>query len=109
MIEIPVNQVQVSDYEKVVGEVLNQLTTGKDKYGEGLVGTAYIDWGVTSDFYQNCPSKSVADKVARAFKEKGYYVYVQRMGYGNRRILEGTPISYRIYKEARKYNNWDEL
>lgn len=43
MIEIPVNQVQVSDYEKVVGEVLNQLTTGKDKYGEGLIGTAYID------------------------------------------------------------------
>lgn len=30
MIEIPVNQVQVSDYEMVVSEVLNQLTTGKD-------------------------------------------------------------------------------
>lgn len=109
MIEIPQNEVQTSDFEKVVEEVLNQLKSGKDKYGEGLVGTAYIDWGVTSDYYQNCPSKSVADKVARAFKEKGYYVYVQRMGYGNRRILEGTPVSYRIYKEARKYNNWEEL
>lgn len=109
MIEIPVNQVQVSDFEKVVSEVLSQLTTGKDKYGEGLIGTAYIDWGVTSDLYQNCPSKSVADKVARAFKEKGYYVYIQRMGYGNRKIFEGTPVSYRIYKEARKYNNWEEL
>lgn len=109
MIKIPQNEVQINDYERVVNEVLNQLTTGKDKYGEGLIGTAYIDWGVTSDYYQNCPSKSVADKVARAFKEKGYYVYVQRMGYGNRRILEGTPLSYRIYKEARKYNNWEEL
>lgn len=109
MIQIPQNNVQTNDYENVVNEVLSQLSTGKDKYGEGLIGTAYIDWGVTSDYYQNCPSKSVADKVARAFKEKGYYVYVQRMGYGNRRILEGTPVSYRIYKEARKYNNWDEL
>ncbi|MCQ2256865.1 MAG: hypothetical protein MJZ41_02590 [Bacteroidaceae bacterium] len=109
MIEIPQNEVQINDFEKLVSEVLNQLITGKDKYGEAHIGTAYIDWGVTSDFYQNCPSKSLADKVARAFKEKGYYVYVQRMGYGNRRILEGTPISYRIYKEARKYNNWDEL
>lgn len=109
MIEIPRNEVQTNDYENVVSEVLTQLTTGKDKYGEGAVGTAYIDWGITGDFYQNCPSKSVADKVARAFKDKDYYVYVQRMGYGNRHILEGTPISYRIYKEARKYNNWDEL
>lgn len=109
MIEIPQNKVKISDFEKVVNEVLTQLKTGKDKYGEGSVGTAYIDWGVTSDYYQNCPSKSVADKVARAFKEKGYYVYVQRMGFGNRRILEGIPVSYRIYKEARKYNNWDEL
>lgn len=109
MIQIPQNEVQTNDYEKVVSDVLTQLTTGKDKHGEGTVGTAYIDWGITGDFYQNCPAKCVADKVARAFKDKGYYVYVQRMGFGNRRILEGTPISYRIYKEARKYNNWDEL
>lgn len=109
MIEIPQNEIQINDFEKVVDEVLTQLKTGKDKYGEGLVGTAYIDWGVTSDIYQNCPSKSVADRVARDFKEKGYYVYIQRMGYGNRRILEGNPVSYRIYKEARKYSNWEEL
>lgn len=109
MIEIPQNNVQKNDYETVVSEVLTQLTTGKDKHNEGAIGTAYIDWGITGDFYQNCSSKSIADKVARAFKEKGYYVYVQRMGFGNRRILEGTPVSYRIYKEARKYNNWDEL
>ena len=76
MIEIPQNEVQINDYEKVVNEVLNQLTTGKDKYGEGLIGTAYIDWGVTSDYYQNCPSKSVADKVARAFKEKGLHHFL---------------------------------
>lgn len=73
MIEIPTNEVQRDDYEKVVQEVLSQLTTGKDKHGEGCIGTAYIDWGITGDFYQNCPSRSIADKVARAFKEKGYY------------------------------------
>lgn len=71
MIEIPQNEVQTNDYDKVVIEVLTQLNTGKVKYGEGLVGTAYIDWGVTSDYYQNCPSKIVADKVAMTFKEKG--------------------------------------
>lgn len=109
MTDIPFNSVQENDYERVVKDVLKQLTTGKDKYDEGSIGTAYIDWGVTSDIYQNCPSKSVADRVAREFKERGYYVYIQRMGYGNRRILEGTPVSYRIYKEARKYSNWEEL
>lgn len=76
MIEIPQNEVQMDDYEKVVREVLSQLMTGKDKHGEGCIDTAYIDWGVTGDFYKNCPSRSIADKVARAFKEKGYYVYI---------------------------------
>lgn len=37
MIEIPQNEVQINDFEKVVSEVLTQLQTGKDKYGEGLV------------------------------------------------------------------------
>lgn len=109
MTEILQNNVRANDYDKIVSEVLTQLNTGKDKHGEGAIGTAYIDWGITGDFYKNCPSKTVADKVARAFKDKGYYVYIQRMGYGNRRIPEGTPISYRIYKEARKYNDWDEI
>lgn len=109
MIEIPHNDVQKNDYKNVVNDVLTQLSTGKDKHGEGAIGTAYIDWGITGDFYQNCPSKKVADKVVQSFKDKGYYVYIQRMGYGNRRILEGTPISFRIYKEACKYNNWDVL
>lgn len=109
MLQIPQNEVQMNDYEKVVRDVLTQLSTGKDKYGEGQIGTAYVDWGIISDFYQNCPSKSLADRVARDFKGKGYYVYIQRMGYGNRRIPEGTPISYRIYREARQYSNWEEL
>ena len=109
MIEIPQNEVQMDDYEKVVQEVLSQLMTGKDKHGEGCIGTAYIDWGVTGDFYRNCPSRSLADKGARDFKEKGYYVYIQRMGFGSRRIAKGTPITYRIHTKARIYNNWDEL
>lgn len=109
MIEILQNEVQTDNYEKVVPEVLSQLTTGKDKHDESSIGTAYIDWGVTGDFYQNCPSRSIADKVARAFKEMGYYVYIQRMGFGSRRIAEGTPITYCIHKQVRIYNNWEEL
>lgn len=80
MTEIQFNSVQTNDFDCVVKDVLKQLSTGKDKYGEGQVGTAYIDWGITGDYYQNCPSKNVADKAARAFKEKGYYVYILRMG-----------------------------
>lgn len=101
--------IQMKDFENVASEVLTQLATGIDMHGEGTLCSAYIDWGVTGDFYKNCPSKSVADKVARALKNKGYYVYVQRMGYGNRRILEGTPICYRVYKEACKNCNWEEF
>lgn len=108
MIEIPTNNAKETAYEAVVNDVLSQLASGWDKYGEGTIGTAYIDWGAVSEFYQNCPSRSVADEVARAFKEKGYFVYVQRMG-GHTRILEGTPICYRIYTEARLHNNWEEL
>ena len=78
-------------------------------YGEGQIGTAYIDWGIINDTYKNCPSKNIADKVANDFKAKGYYVYIQRMGFGNKRIPEGTPTCYRIYEKPRQYNNWDEL
>ena len=109
MIEIPTNKTFESDYDKVVADVLNQLTTGQDKNGEGCVGTAYVDWGVGGVRYKNCPSKSIADMVARDFKAKGYYVYIQRMGYGSRSISSGTPICYRIHQTARAYNNWDLL
>lgn len=108
MIQIPFNEKMTSDYEAVVNDVLNQLASGKDKYGEGALGTAYIDWGAISEFYQNCPTRFIAYKVAYEFKAKGYYVYVQRMG-GHSRIPEGTPICYRIYKQARLYNNWEVL
>ena len=109
MIQIPTNEQFHSDYEIVVKEVLSQLTTGCDKYGEGQVGTAYIDWGIINDTYKNCSSKNIADKVANDFKTKGYYVYIQRMGFGNKRIPEGTPTCYRIYEKPRQYTNWDEL
>ena len=109
MIQIPTNEQFHSDYEIVVKEVLSQLTTGCDKYGEGQVGTAYIDWGIINDTYKNCSSKNIADMVANDFKTKGYYVYIQRMGFGNKRIPEGTPTCYRIYVKPRQYNNWDEL
>lgn len=109
MIQIPTNERFSSDYEAVVKEVLSQLATGCDKYGEGQIGTAYIDWGIINDTYKNCPSKNIADKVANDFKAKCYYVYIQRMGFGNKRIPEGTPTCYRIYEKPRQYNNWDEL
>ena len=109
MIQIPTNERFSSDYEAVVKEVLSQLATGCDKYGDGQIGTAYIDWGIINDTYKNCPSKCIADKVANDFKAKGYYVYIQRMGFGNKRIPEGTPICYRRYEKQRQYTNWDEL
>lgn len=109
MIDIPANEVKISDYNNVMREVLKQLATGQDKYGDGAIGTAYIDWGANSDTYKNCPSQSIADKVALAFKRTGHHVYVQRMGRGSSRIAEGTPICYRIYNEACKSNKWDEL
>ena len=99
---------RVNEFEIVVNEVINQLTTGMDKYGEGEVGSAYIDWGMNGSPYKNCPSKSVADQVAQAFKEKDYYVYVQRMGYGSRRIPAGTPMCYRIYT-TRQNTSMDEM
>lgn len=108
MIEIPTNKRFASDYEAVVTDVLKQLTAGEDMYGEGEVGSAYIDWGVNGSPYKNCPSKSVADQVAQAFKEKDYYVYVQRMGYGSRRIPEGTPMCYRIFT-TRQNTSMDEM
>ena len=82
MIQIPTNERFSSYYEAVVKEVLSQLATGCDKYGDGQIGTAYIDWGIINDTYKNCPSKCIADKVANDFKAKGYYVYIQRMGLG---------------------------
>lgn len=99
MIEIPVNEVQMDDYENVVSDVLSQLASGE----------AFVDWGAISDVYQNCPSRSLADRVARDFKAKGYYVYIQKMGMGHPKILVGTPVTYRIHKKARVYNTWDEL
>lgn len=109
MIEIPANGVMKNDYDNVMTEVLKQLATGQDRHGEGAIGTAYIDWGANSDTYKNCPSKSIADKVALAFKRTGHHVYVQRMGRGSSRIAVGTPICYRIYNEACKTNKWDKL
>lgn len=42
MIQIPTNEQFSSDYKTLVKEVLSQLTTGCDKYGEGQVGTPIL-------------------------------------------------------------------
>lgn len=109
MINIPQNKTKKQDYDKVVKDVLKQLETGEDQYGEGCKGHAYIDWGVVNDIYKNCPSQSIAYDVAMAFKEKGYYVYVQCIKAGSKRFPSGTPICYRIQEKARKSSAWPEL
>lgn len=90
----------INDFMAVMADVMKQIETGADKFGEGRVGTAYIDWGVSSDIWQNCPNKEIADRVASEMRRGGYRVYVQRMGFGSRAVPQGTPICYRIYAEG---------
>ena len=90
----------INDFMSVMADVMKQIETGADKFGEGRVGTAYIDWGVSSDIWQNCPNKEIADRVASEMRRGGYRVYVQRMGYGRRDVPQGTPTCYRIYTEG---------
>lgn len=90
----------INDFMAVMADVMKQIETGADKFGEGQVGTAYIDWGVSSDIWQNCANKEIADRVASEMQRGGYRVYVQRMGFGSRSVPQGTPTCYRIYAEG---------
>lgn len=108
MIEIPKNP-ETCNIENGVAEVQNQLATRKDKYGEGAVGEAYLDWGANGNMYRNCPTRQMSFEVAYMFKGKGYYVYRQTMGTGNHHIPASTTIYLRIQNKPRKYNNWPEL
>ena len=94
----------IEDFMAVMADVKKQIETGMDSHGEGMVGTAYIDWGVSSDIYKNCPNKEIADRVASEMQRGGYRVYVQRMGFGSRKVAEGTPTCYRIYADGLKPN-----
>lgn len=95
----------INDFMEVMADVMKQIETGADKFGEGRKGTAYIDWGVSSDIWQNCPNKEIADRVASEMRRGGYRVYIQRMGRGSKRIPQGTPTCYRIYAEGLEPNN----
>ncbi len=95
----------INDFMAVMDDVMEQIETGADKFGEGRVGTAYIDWGVSSDIWQNCPNKEIADRVASEMQRGGYRVYVQRMGFGRRDIPQGTSVCYRIYAEGIEPNS----
>lgn len=97
MIEIPTNPNATNEVENAVSSVMEMIINGKDKYGEGVKGEGYLDWGAIDSTYKNCDSKTIADKVARMFIDKGYYAYYQLMGFGNKRIPQGTPICVRIY------------
>lgn len=70
----------------------------KEEIGE--CGEWYLDWGISSDIYKNCPTRGFADDIARRLKTEGYDIYIGRMGYGSSRIHEGTPICYRVYKSC---------
>ncbi len=78
-----------NNYEEAVQSVTEQMKEG----------SAYLDWGATAAQYMNVVSKDVADKVGRHFKEMGYMVYYNTMGYGSSRIAPGTPICMRIYAD----------
>lgn len=98
----------IEDFMAVMADVKKQIETGADKFGEGQVGTAYIDWGVSSDIWQNCPNKEIADRVASEMQRGGYRVYIQRMGHGSSKIPQGTPTCYRIYAVGLKPNGYME-
>lgn len=95
----------INEFVSVITNVETQLKTGADKYGEGRVGTAYIDWGVCSDVWQNCPNKMIADRVASEMRSRGCRVFIQRMGFGRRDIPQGTPTCYRIFAQGMEPNN----
>ena len=81
-------------------EMVNAMLKGgayfNGEWFEENCGEAYLDWGTISDGYQNVSCKYFADEVAREFQMKGYFVYYQLMGYGSRRVPQGTPICIRI-------------
>ena len=90
-------------------EMVNAMLKG-DAYFNGEwfekdCGDAYLDWGVIDDYYQNVSCKHFADEVAREYKRNGYFVYYQTMGYGNKRIPQGTPIVIRIKTKPKCSNS----
>lgn len=50
------------------------------------------------EIYKNCPIQDFANDIARRLKAEGYDIYIDRMGYGSKRIPKGTPICYRVFK-----------
>ena len=64
-------------------------------------GGSFLDWGEAGTMYQNVNSRSIAEEVARKFKNKGYFVYYDLMGYGSKDIAPGTEVCIRISKRAK--------
>ena len=60
-------------------------------------GSAFLDWGLSSDIYKNCPNQATAEFIADEFRgSRSYIVYYQTMSYGSSRIPYSTPICMRI-------------
>lgn len=73
----------------------------------GDCGSWYLDWGIASDIYKNCPTRGYADEIASRLMADGYDIYIDRMSLGSKSIPEGTPICYRVYKNAYPSRNLD--
>ncbi len=81
-------------------ELVNEMLKGgkyiNGEWYEKDCGSAYLDWGVIDDDYQNVSCRYFAEEVAREFQRKGYFVYYQVMRYGGTKIPQGTPTNVRI-------------
>jgi len=87
--------------------VFQQLTEGRDKYEQGEVGKAYLDWGTRIKTYQNCNSKSIADEIATACIANGFYVTAQIFNVGKPHPCEPMKeviCCYRISFESETYS-----
>ena len=95
-------------YDSIVDEVMKEtirmMVEGKDKYGEGCVGDAYIDWGDSS--WKNCDFQRVAVDVANIFAEKGFFLY-KDYEY-NKNVHKNVFVAIRIHYNPWPYNNREE-
>lgn len=66
-------------------------------------GEWYIDWGICTDIYKNCPTQSVADYVARRLQRDGYNVFLNRCGSGTH-LPAGTVTCYRVFERSQYPN-----
>lgn len=95
----------IEDARELVNAMLNGGMCINGEWFDENCGDAYLDWGAIDDGFQNVSCKYFAEEVAREFQMKGYFVYVQVMGYGCSYIPEGTPVCIRIKTNKPLYHS----